>query len=77
MNWLCRIVGHKWITYKRGRKDGKRVLWQTIWPCCIRCGSPTPDDLVLPENVELREPIELEELRIMKAINKETSNGKA
>jgi hypothetical protein len=46
VNWLCKMIGHKWLTCQRGHKDGKRVMWQTVWPACLRCGEPAPDALV-------------------------------
>ena len=52
MNWLCRMIGHKWVTYVKARREGKRVLRETIWPVCLRCGTATPHELTQPENYE-------------------------
>ena len=43
MNWLCRMIGHRWVTWRKCRIDGLRCEQQTIWPACLRCGEPAPD----------------------------------
>jgi hypothetical protein len=43
MNWLCRMIGHRWVTWRKFRIDDVRCEQQTIWPSCLRCGEPSPD----------------------------------
>jgi hypothetical protein len=47
MNWLCRLIGHRWITKRRYSVDGVTDEVTQIWACCVRCGERTPDVLVL------------------------------
>ncbi len=79
MNWLCCLIGHKWITHTRGHKAGQPVKWQQVWPCCVRCGEPSPgvlsdaaDDLAEMMAYELGR-----EWRRAETSEKGTDNGKA
>ena len=45
MNWLCRMVGHKWITHRRIAADGLAIDQREVWGCCVRCGEPRPTEL--------------------------------
>ena len=52
MNWLCRIIGHKWITIERLHMDGMDIPQVHFWPGCLRCGKPQPyGDSVAVEDV--------------------------
>ena len=42
MSWLCRMIGHKWVTKKRYRVDDLRLEEYEIRPACVRCGEPEP-----------------------------------
>jgi len=55
MNWLCRMIGHKWMTTRRHKLDGAEVDEREVWGCCVRCGEPSPvemDGEWYPANVE-------------------------
>ena len=45
MNWLCRMIGHKWLTKRRHKIDGAETEEREIWGCCVRCGEPAPAEL--------------------------------
>jgi hypothetical protein len=51
MNWLCRTIGHKWITKLRMRIDGRRFESLAFFPCCLRCGEPSPDILIHNQDI--------------------------
>jgi len=52
--WLCGVIGHKWVRLikhkKRTRVDGashrEDRLVLVTYPNCVRCGEPTPEDLL-------------------------------
>ncbi len=41
-SWLCRIIGHRWITHGQYRVGDMEATRATVWGCCTRCGTPTP-----------------------------------
>ena len=42
MNWLCRIIGHKWVTVRRYQVDGIRMDDLVVFGHCMRCGTKRP-----------------------------------
>ena len=47
MNWLCRLIGHKWMVKLRHRVDKSlRTEEVVFFACCVRCGEPTPPAIV-------------------------------
>jgi hypothetical protein len=42
MNWLCRIIGHKWVMKRRIAVDGLSVDRLLLFEACLRCGEPYP-----------------------------------
>ena len=44
--WLCRVIGHKWVTRRKYSVDGVSISDTVLWECCARCGEPTPDRIM-------------------------------
>jgi hypothetical protein len=44
--WLCRVIGHKWVTRWKYSMDGLSVSDVFLWGCCVRCGKPTPSRMM-------------------------------
>jgi hypothetical protein len=43
--WLCRMIGHRWVTHRRYKVDDMEATQATVWGCCTRCGKPTPQEI--------------------------------
>ncbi len=44
--WLCRMIGHKWMTERKYRMGDLSTSNIVMWPLCIRCGAPCPEKIV-------------------------------
>ena len=44
--WLCRLIGHKWLTTRKCTIDALSMSDAVLWGCCVRCGQPTPDAIM-------------------------------
>ena len=44
--WLCRVIGHKWVTRRKYSVDGVSMSDTVLWGCCLRCGAPPPDRIM-------------------------------
>ena len=46
MNWLCRMIGHKWFVKRDLYIDGLKVEEVLLFSMCLRCGAPQPKGMI-------------------------------
>ena len=41
-NWLCRLIGHKWMTKRRFQLDDVKIEEVLLFKNCMRCSEGRP-----------------------------------
>ena len=50
MNWLCRMIGHKWHIKRPYAIDGVKMQDVMLFSHCMRCGEKRPSGKMIAED---------------------------